>query len=375
MPSSLAPPLPPPTTNSSSTSSSLPVTPSPPSSPVAPGLGAPLPSAPRLLSPLLVSSHLVRLGWKAPTQQEGVHTYAVFYSQEGIPRERWVNVTEAGGLEVSVSNLKPEQSYTFRVLAYNQAGAGPSSSPIRVTTQPDLPSAPPQNVSLEVVLSRSIKVCWQPPPPSSLNGLITAYKIRYRRNGRRGDQEALEPNNYWYLFTGLEKGTQYSFQVAAMTVNGTGPPSEWISAETPETDLDGDSIIMSWTPPINPSILVRGYIIGYGVGSPYAETVRVDSKQRYYAIENLEPLDTLDVVGVDDELFHPFDKYPTPVTDSSFLPPTHDPPRGVQAVAVSPDAVRVSWADNAVGRNAKTAEVRFYSVKWKTSYSSSGKYK
>jgi deleted in colorectal carcinoma protein len=44
---------------------------------------------------------------------------------------------------------------------------------------------------------------------------------------------------------------------------------------------------MSWTPPLNPNILVRGYIIGYGVGSPYAETVRVDSKQRYYAIENL----------------------------------------------------------------------------------------
>lgn len=48
-----------------------------------------------------------------------------------------------------------------------------------------------------------------------------------------------------------------------------------------------NSIIMSWTPPLNPNILVRGYIIGYGVGSPYADTVRVDSKQRYYSIENL----------------------------------------------------------------------------------------
>ncbi|KAL8204082.1 UNVERIFIED_CONTAM: hypothetical protein K2H54_066927 [Gekko kuhli] len=44
---------------------------------------------------------------------------------------------------------------------------------------------------------------------------------------------------------------------------------------------------MSWTPPLNPNIIVRGYIIGYGVGSPYAETVRVDSKQRYYSIEHL----------------------------------------------------------------------------------------
>ncbi|GAA6111488.1 netrin receptor DCC, partial [Tachysurus ichikawai] len=101
----------------------------------------------------------------------------------------------------------------------------------------------------------------------------------------------------------LEKGSQYSFQVAAMTVNGTGPSSEWYTAETPENDLDEtqvpnqpsslhvrplpNSIIMSWTPPLNPNILVRGYIIGYGVGSPYADTVRVDSKQRYYSIENL----------------------------------------------------------------------------------------
>lgn len=41
------------------------------------------------------------------------------------------------------------------------------------------------------------------------------------------------------LFLGLEKGSQYSFQVAAMTVNGTGPASEWLTTETPENDLDG----------------------------------------------------------------------------------------------------------------------------------------
>lgn len=42
-----------------------------------------------------------------------------------------------------------------------------------------------------------------------------------------------------FSFTGLEKGSQYSFQVAAMTANGTGPSSDWYNAETPENDLDG----------------------------------------------------------------------------------------------------------------------------------------
>ncbi|KAG7477137.1 hypothetical protein MATL_G00090940 [Megalops atlanticus] len=479
--------------------------------PVVPSSGA-LPSAPRDVVPVLVSSRFVRLSWRPPVETHGnVQTYAVYFTQEGVNRERSVNVSEPGSLQFTVSSLKPEGTYSFRVVAYNEQGPGESSQPVKVSTQPelqvpgpvenlqalatspttiqvswdppayvsspiqgyrlhwtetatereqimevngqsykleglkkfteysirvlaynrygpgvspenllvttlsDVPSAPPQNISLEVVYSRSIKVSWQPPPPNSQNGFITGYRIRHRKTGRRGDQETIEPNNFWYLFTGLEKGSQYSFQVAAMTANGTGPASDWYTAETPENDLDEtqvpnqpsslhvrplpNSIIMSWTPPLNPNILVRGYIIGYGVGSPYADTVRVDSKQRYYSIENLEPsshyvislkafnnagegvplyesavtrsiTDPLD--PSEDDLFHLFDKFPTPIPDTST---PMIPPVGVQAVALSPDSVRVSWADNSVSKNQKSTEMRFYSVKWRTSYSTSGKYK
>uniref|UniRef100_A0A7N6BYV6 DCC netrin 1 receptor n=1 Tax=Anabas testudineus TaxID=64144 RepID=A0A7N6BYV6_ANATE len=452
--------------------------------------GVALPSAPRDLVPVLVSSRFVRLSWRPPEETRGpVQTYGVYYSQDGVERERSVNVSEPESLELTVSNLKPEESYSFRVVAYNDVGPGESSAPLRITTKPDLqvpsrveslraealsptsiqvswepptqpngpilgyrllwtespsskeqsvevsglnfkmeglnkfteytvrvlainrygpgttsetisvttlsdvPSAPPQNITLEVVLSRSIKVSWQPPPRSTQNGIITAYKIKYRKTGRRGDQEAIEPNNFWYLFTGLEKGSQYSFQVAAMTVNGTGPVSDWYTAETPENDLDEsqvpdqpsslhvrplpNSIIMSWTPPLSPNILVRGYIIGYGVGSPYAETVRVDSKQRYYSIENLEPsshyvisLKAFNNAGEGVPLYESAVTRSLTDTSTPMIPPV-----GVQAVALSSDSVRVSWADNSMTKNQKTSEVRYYSVKWKTSYSTSGKYK
>uniref|UniRef100_A0AAQ5YN48 DCC netrin 1 receptor n=1 Tax=Amphiprion ocellaris TaxID=80972 RepID=A0AAQ5YN48_AMPOC len=458
--------------------------------PVSPSPGVALPSAPRDLVPVLVSSRFVRLSWRPPEEAGGaVQTYGVYYSQDGVERERSVNVSEPESLELTVSNLKPEESYSFRVIAYNDVGPGESSAPLKITTKPDLqvpsrveslragslsptsvqvnweppslpngpvlgyrllwtespsgkeqsvevnglnykmeglnkfteytvrvlainrygpgtaseplsvttqsdvPSAPPQNITLEVVLSRSIKVSWQPPPRGAQNGLITAYKIKYRKTGRRGDQEAIEPNNFWYLFTGLEKGSQYSFQVAAMTVNGTGPASEWFTAETPENDLDEsqvpdqpsslhvrplpNSIIMSWTPPLSPNILVRGYIIGYGVGSPYAETVRVDSKQRYYSIENLEPsshyvisLKAFNNAGEGVPLYESAVTRSLTDTSTPMIPPV-----GVQAVALSSDSVRVSWADNSMTKNQKASEVRYYSVKWKTSYSTSGKYK
>lgn len=42
--------------------------------------------------------------------------------------------------------------------------------------------------------------------------------------------------------SGLERGTEYSFRVAALTVNGTGPATDWMSAETFESDLDGEII-------------------------------------------------------------------------------------------------------------------------------------
>uniref|UniRef100_A0A673YUD9 DCC netrin 1 receptor n=1 Tax=Salmo trutta TaxID=8032 RepID=A0A673YUD9_SALTR len=448
--------------------------------------GVLLPSAPRDVVPVLVSSRFVRLSWSPPQETRGtVQTYGIYYSQDTVNRERSVNVSEPETLQMTVSNLKPEESYSFRVVAYNDNGPGERSETLKLTTQPesvkvpgpvenlqvesisptsiqaswdvpayangpllgyrllwtetpsgkeqsvevngqsykmeglkkftvyslrvlalnrygpgvttedmsittlsDVPSAPPQNISLEGVLSRSIKVSWQPPPPNSQNGFITGYKLRYRKTAVFN--MSLTTSS---LLSGLEKGSQYSFQVAAMTANGTGPASEWFTAETPENDLDEsqvpnqpsslhvrplpNSIIMSWTPPLNPNILVRGYIIGYGVGSPYAETVRVDSKQRYYSIENLEPsshyvisLKAFNNAGQGVPLYESAVTRSITDTSTPMIPPV-----GVQAVALTPDSVRVSWADNSMTKNQKTTEIRYYSVKWKTSYSTSGKFK
>lgn len=41
------------------------------------------------------------------------------------------------------------------------------------------------------------------------------------------------------LWSGLERGTEYTFRVSAITVNGSGPATEWSTAETFESDLDG----------------------------------------------------------------------------------------------------------------------------------------
>lgn len=46
-------------------------------------------------------------------------------------------MSEPESLELTVSNLKPEESYSFRVVAYNDIGPGESSAPLKITTKPD----------------------------------------------------------------------------------------------------------------------------------------------------------------------------------------------------------------------------------------------
>ncbi|XP_078237088.1 neogenin isoform X4 [Pogona vitticeps] len=476
---------------------------------LAPATAGPLPSAPRDVVASLVSTRFIKLTWRTPASDpHGDNlTYSVFYTKEGVNRERVENTSYPGEMQVTIQNLRPETVYIFRVVAHNKRGPGESSVPLKVATQPevqlpgpapnirayansptsitvswstplsgngeiqnyklyymekgtdseqdidvaglsytitglkkyteysfrvvaynkhgpgvstqdvvirtlsDVPSAAPQNLTLEVQNSKSIMMHWQPPPAGTHNGEITGYKIRYRKVTRKSDvTEMIVGAQLSQLIEGLERGTEYSFRVAALTVNGTGQSTDWISAETFESDLDETrvpdvpsslhvrplvtSIVVSWTPPENQNIVVRGYAIGYGVGSPHAQTIKVDYKQRYYTIENLDPsshyvitLKAYNNVGEgiplyesavtraytdtsEVDLFVVNAPY-TPVPDPSPMMP----PVGVQASILSHDTIRITWADNSLPKNQKVSDARYYTVRWKTNIPANTKYK
>ncbi|KAM4596577.1 neogenin 1a isoform 9-T9 [Fundulus diaphanus] len=471
----------------------------------------PTPSAPRDVVASLVSTRFIKLTWRQPAEPHGDElTYSVFYSQEGTSRERVVNTSRPGEMQVTIQNLMPDTKYRFRVVAHNSNGQGESSAALKVATQAevqvpgpapnlqavsntptsvslswdkpltgngeilfyklfytdrsvgteedvdkdgqsytlaglkknteysfrvvannkhgpgvstedvivrtlsDVPSAPPQNLTLEVQNSKSIVVRWQPPPLSGQNGEITGYKIRYRKVPRRSESAVTTAGTELYkLIDGLEPGTEYSFRVSAMTVNGTGPATEWVPAETFESDLDEsrvpdqpsslhvrplvNSIVVSWTPPENQDIVVRGYTISYGIGSPHAQTIKVDYKQRYYTIENLNSgshyVITLkafnnvgegipvyesaatrvqsDPIDPDVDLYELFHAQYTPAPDPSPMMP----PVGVQASVMTHDTIRVTWADNSLPKNQKITDNRHYTVRWKTNIPANTKVK
>ncbi|XP_041535418.1 neogenin isoform X9 [Microtus oregoni] len=381
---------------------------------LAPATTGPLPSAPRDVVASLVSTRFIKLTWRTPASDpHGDNlTYSVFYTKEGIARERVENTSQPGEMQVTIQNLMPATVYIFKVMAQNKHGSGESSAPLRVETQPEVPSAAPQNLSLEVRNSKSIVIHWQPPSAATQNGQIIGYKIRYRKASRKSDvtETLVTGTQLSQLIEGLDRGTEYNFRVAALTVNGTGPATDWLSAETFESDLDESrvpevpsslhvrplvtSIVVSWTPPENQNIVVRGYAIGYGIGSPHAQTIKVDYKQRYYTIENLDPsshyvitLKAFNNVGEGIPLYE--SAVTRPHTDTSEVdlfvinapytpvpdPTPMMPPVGVQASILSHDTIRITWADNSLPKHQKITDSRYYTVRWKTNIPANTKYK
>ncbi|KAJ3593362.1 hypothetical protein NHX12_005697, partial [Muraenolepis orangiensis] len=354
----------------------------------------------------------VSLSWDTPLTGKGeILTYKLYYTDQSLGAEQDLDI---GTLSYTMSGMKKFTEYSFRVVAYNKHGPGVSTPDVIVRTLSDVPSSPPQNLSLEVQNSKSIVVRWQPPPPGTQNGEITGYKIRYRKGTRKSEAaETTGGTQLYQLIDGLERGTEYTFRVSAVTLNGTGPASEWSTAETFENDLDEsqvpdipsslhvrplvNSIVVSWTPPENQDMVVRGYSIGYGIGSPHAQTIKVDYKQRYYSIENLDASShyviTLkafnnvgegipvyesaitrpqsDPIDPDVDIYVLFHAPYTPVPD----PTPMLPPVGVQSSVLSHDTIKVTWADNSLPKNQKITDARYYTVRWKTNIPANTKMK
>ena len=100
-----------------------------------------------------------------------------------------------------------------------------------------VPSQAPSNFIVTVLSSTSITASWQLPPADSRHGIITGFRLLYKRKGSSGLPTTLHISKgtiFTKDVTGLDKYTKYEFQVLAFTSVGDGPRSSVVVERTKE---------------------------------------------------------------------------------------------------------------------------------------------
>jgi neogenin len=242
---------------------------------------------------------------------------------------------------------------------------------------------------------------WEPPAEEARNGPIIGYKIKYRKPKKqslnRADvQTETTPGNVkFYELKNLEPMTPYQIRIAAMTINGTGPFSEWSSVDTYEFDLDesrvpgepswiktkanADSILVSWGAPVEQDIKVRGYILGWGIGIPDEYTHEFDENTRNYEIPGLNPnLEYVLSLRARNLIGDGIPKYDSARTKEEIIPESLQPmdvPVGLRALTMSGSSILVLWTDNSLGKSQHVKDNRVYTIRYSSTGSTKYRYK
>ncbi|PFX13685.1 Receptor-type tyrosine-protein phosphatase F [Stylophora pistillata] len=226
------------------------------------------------------SSTTVTASWQLPSvdSRNGIiKGFKVFYKRKDSSGSGIILTINGGStFKKNVTGLNKYTEYEFQVLAFTSVGDGPYSSMVVERTNEDVPSQPPGNFTSTASTSTSITASWQLPPADSRNGVITGYKLFYKKRGISRPARMQPINNqatHTQEVTELNKFTEYEFQILAFTSVGDGPKSTTIFEKTKEAAPSGPpsqfnvtvnsstSIIASWHLP--PEESRHGIIIGY----------------------------------------------------------------------------------------------------------------
>ncbi|XP_053972806.1 neogenin isoform X5 [Hylaeus volcanicus] len=352
-----------------------------------------VPGPPLNLEGYATSSVSIALSWEKPQVVNGRISKFIITFVEGdneeVTRETISTMHE-------LVDLVPYTEYSIRVQAVNENGPGAFSRDIIVRTYSAQPTQPPHNVTVEPASPTSIIIRWEPPLEGQ-NGIITGYKIRYRRQDRSSQPVTIttEGNQRSRVLTGLERHVGYQVRICALNVNGTGPWTEWIQIETYETESDekrvpntpsnlrtkvmSDYIQVYWNPPKDQSIKVKGYKLGWGKGVPDVEIQLIDGKERSFTIEQLEPMTEYVIslratndAGDGQPAYANVRTTERSVSESS-VPLI--PPVGLKAAVLSDTTVVLYWTDTTLSKSQVVTDDRYYVVRYTHHHSSSPRYK
>lgn len=212
---------------------------------------------------------------------------------------------------------------------------------------------------------------------------------------KSGVQIETTPGNVkFYELKNLDRMSAYQIKIAAMTVNGTGPFTDWNNIETYENDLDesqvpgepgwirskpsADTIVVTWGPPVQQDIKVRAYVLGWGKGYPDEVTHELDENSRSFEIRDLEPnSEYVIALRARNNIGDGPPKYDNTRTREDVMTEFSQPlevPVGLRAIPMSGSTIVVYWTDTTLGKSQHVKDARYYNVRYSTTGSTRYRY-
>ncbi|XP_027762633.1 protein sidekick-2 [Empidonax traillii] len=142
--------------------------------------------------------------WEAQRQNESARVKTLFLPETGV----------------KLKNLTGYTSYWVSVAAFNAAGDGPRSPPVKARTQQAAPSAP-GSIRFSELTTTSVNVSWEPPPLP--NGVLEGYRLVYEPCtpvdgvSKIVTVDVKGNSPLWMKVKDLAEGVTYRFRIRAKT--------------------------------------------------------------------------------------------------------------------------------------------------------------
>ncbi|XP_071318876.1 protein sidekick-2 isoform X4 [Trachinotus anak] len=205
----------------------------------------------------------VRLIWQSPSQPNGIIlAYQITYHLNSTnSNAATVDVLSPSARQYTVTNLKPESTYVFRITAQTRKGWGEAAEALVVTTEKRARPQPTSRpmVPQKDVQARQVLLSWEP----GSDGLspVRYYTVQLRElpeNNWTVHSASVNHEATSYIVSRLKPFTSYQFRVKATNDIGDSEYSEESEAITTLQDAPDEApAILSVTPHTTTSVLIR----------------------------------------------------------------------------------------------------------------------
>ncbi|XP_029383444.1 protein sidekick-2 isoform X2 [Echeneis naucrates] len=205
----------------------------------------------------------VRLIWQSPSQPNGIIlAYQITYHLNSTnSNAATVDVLSPSARQYTVTGLKPESIYVFRITAQTRKGWGEAAEALVVTTEKRARPQPTSRpmVPQKDVQARQVLLSWEP----GSDGLspVRYYTVQLRELPESNwtvHSASVNHEATSYLVSRLKPFTSYQFRVKATNDIGDSEYSEESEAITTLQDAPDEApAILSVTPHTTTSVLIR----------------------------------------------------------------------------------------------------------------------